>query len=87
MVLDGKGDQQFLTESYAKDRRKALKDRTKFKAADLENLGITELQGQGMTNADSYTVEQYPYPMDPTIRKKKDVDIRKVDPTIGEMND
>lgn len=87
MTLDGRGDQQILTKKYLKNRQKALKDRTKFDDDELTELEITPLQGQGMTNEDSFIVEQNPYPMDPTIRKKKKVDIRTVDPTIGEMGD
>jgi hypothetical protein len=86
-MLDGKGKQAFLTKKHLKYRQRALKDRTRYNDAKLAELELTPLQGQGMTNSDSYTVKQNPYPMDPTIRKKKDVDIREVDPTIGETSD
>jgi len=87
MVLDGLGDQNILTKKYNEDRNKALYDRTKYTAEELADLEINSLQGDGKRDPDSYTIEQFPYPMDPTIRKKKDIDIRAVDPSIGEMSD
>jgi hypothetical protein len=87
MVLDGLGDQQFLTKKYNDDRNKALYDRTKFTNAELTNLELNSLQGDGKRDPDSYTIEQFPYPMDPSIRRKKDIDIRVVDPSIGEQSD
>lgn len=84
-MLDGRGDQQFLTQKHEKNRRKALLDRTKFSDDELEELEVSFPQGGGMTRDDVYTVDQYLYPMDSTIRKRKSVDLREVDPSIGDV--
>jgi len=86
MVLDGKGNQKILTKSYHEDRDKALYDRSKFTDTERANLEITQFQGTDR-DPDLHTIEQYPYPMDPTIKKKKNINIRKTDPTIGELSD
>ena len=84
-MLTGKGDTYWMTNSYQKDRNKALLDRSKFNDAQLALLDITDdTKGTGETDDDNFTVKQFPYPQDTSIRSRKDVDLREVDPRIGD---
>ena len=88
-MLAGKGDQYYLTESYESDRQKALKDRTKYSDTLLDEVDVLDdtTLGDGKTNEDSYEIKQFPFPVDGSVRGKKTVDLRKVDPRRGEMSD
>jgi len=86
-MLHGYGNQKFLKKSYLEDRRKALLDRSKYNEEDLEELEIIEDEGSGRTNPTNTIIKQFPYPVDSTVRSKQKVDIRKIDPTLGEMSD
>ena len=89
-MLHGKGgawddtSQVFLTKKCLKKRQKGLLDSTKLTDTEKAIYEISGADGTGMTNSDTYIVKQFPYPTDATIRKKKDIDIRKVDPRIGD---
>ena len=83
-MLHGKGDQLWMTNDYEDERKKALEDRTKYTDTELAELEATGIAcGGGATNDDTYIVEQSPYPTNTSIRQKKDIDIRDVDPSIG----
>ena len=93
-MLHGKGignysenDQSWMTDKYQKKRVKGLEDREKLSASELLTYEISGAQGGGRTITSTYEVKQFPFPVDTTIRRKKTIDIRKVDPRIGEMSD
>ena len=82
-MLHGYGKQKFLRKSYSEDRQRALEDRTRYTEAELEDLEVTESgEGSGRTNSDTYTIYQFPYPIDSSIRSKKQIDLRSR-PEIG----
>lgn len=80
----GYGKSQFLKKSYLEDRRKALKDKTKYTEEELDkrHLDIGVGEGGGRTNPNTYEIWQYPGSMDASVRKKKKVDLRD-SPIIG----
>ena len=80
-MLNGKGDQKFLTKEYEEDRQKALEDRTRFTDAELEELEITADQGRGRTDYRKYQMLMW-IPLNPAVRKKKRIDLRER-PQIG----
>jgi len=87
-MLDGNSSgQKFLRKSFENDRRKALKDRSKYTDSQLEYWGVYFPQGGGATNPDTWTIWQFPYPQDQSIRSKKKIDIRKYVNKLGEMSD
>jgi len=87
-MLHGKGkDQRFLTESYSEDRNKAITDHTGYTDAELAELEVTLADGGRKTDPETYRIYQFPFPVDQTVRSRKKIDIRKVDPRIGEMSD
>jgi hypothetical protein len=88
-MLHGKGDQYWMTEEYEKDRRKALKDRSKYSDTQLDKVDLLDKPhlGGGRTDPDNWEVWQFPFPMDQSIRRRQKVDIRKVDPAIGDKDD
>ena len=71
----------FLTKEFEEDRQRALEDRTRYTDAELDTLGITATQGGGETNDDSYEIKTFPFPLAESHDK---IDIRKVDPRIGD---
>lgn len=83
-MLTGMGtNERFLKESYLKDRRKALEDKTKYTDEELREREVTQPgQGGGRTNPDTYEIWQDPVVYDPSIRSKKKIDIRDL-PWIG----
>jgi len=83
-MLTGKGDQYWMTKKYESKRQRALEDRTRYDSAELENLDIESYQGTGETDDDNFTVDTYPFPIDKSIRGTREVDLRKVDPRIGD---
>lgn len=86
-MLHGYGDQKFLKKSYAEDRQKALDDRTRFTDDELTELEIGATDGTGRTRRDITEIYQFPFPTDTTIRPRRKINIKDVDPTIGEMSD
>jgi len=93
-MLHGKGagnysgkDQSWLTRSYESNRIKGLNDESKLTDSEKLIYEISGAQGGGRTNSDTYEIKQFPFPTNPSIRRKQKVDIRKVDPRIGEMSD
>jgi len=85
-ILNGKGDQFWLTETYEKKRHKALEDRSKFTDAQLELVDVDvddKSIGGGRTNDDTYEFNQFPFPVDTSIRKREKLDLRDVDPKMG----
>lgn len=84
---DGAQDQGFLTESYHKKRCKGLKDKDKLSADEKIKYGIVGSDGGGRTDEGTYQIEQFPFPIDQTIRRAETLDIRKVKPELGEMSD
>jgi len=85
MTLHGKGDQYWCTEDYEEKRRKALKDRSKYNDDRLEKVDLNDKPslGGGKTDDDTYTIKQFPYPQDQSIRRRKKVDLREVDKRTG----
>lgn len=81
------GDQSFLMKKWNKDRQKGMEDKSKLDANEISLYEISGSEGGGRTLNSTYEVKQFPFPTDPSIRKKQTVDIRKVDPKIGEMSD
>jgi len=86
-MLHGYGDQQFLKKSYEEDRQKALLDNSLFTTTELNNLGVSGSKGGGETDVTKTEIWQFPFPIDSSVRPRKKVNIRDVDPTIGEMSD
>ena len=93
-ILHGKGtgnysdaSQSWLTKKYEDKRKKGLTDKTKLTTDELNLYEISGADGTGRTNCETYQVEQFPFPTDPTIRKKITVDMRKVDKKIGDPDD
>jgi len=84
-MLHGKGSQYWMTSEYQEKRRKALEDRSKYSDITLDDLDVLDDDrlGGGKTDNDSYEIKQFPYPLDSTIKSKKTIDIRKVDPRVG----
>jgi len=87
IILHGKGNQAFFTDSFETKRRKGLEDKNKLTDEEKSIYEISGSDGGGRTNPSTYEIKQFPFPVNPTIRKRKTVDIRKVDPRIGEMSD
>ena len=85
-MLTGKGNQYWLTNKYEDKRRKAMVDRTKYSDATLDEVDVLDYLelGGGENNPDTFEIKQFPYPIDQSIRSKKTVDIRDVDPKIGD---
>ena len=88
-MLHGKGDQYWITESYEDDRRKALKNRNKYDDELLEEVDVYDdtTLGDGKTNPDSYEIEQFPFPVNQSVKSREKVDLRAVDPRRGEQSD
>jgi len=86
-MLHGKGNQAILTKTRESERQDALLDRTGLTAQEILTLELTDSQGRGRTNPDTYTIKQNPFPIDTTIKQKETLDIRKVLPELGEMTD
>ena len=82
-MLHGKGPQYWMTKKYERLRRNALEDRTRYTDSELTELEIDEFDGRGKTDVDTYTVKQDPFPVDASIRSKKNIDIRRAHPEIG----
>lgn len=83
----GYGLRKFLKKSYLEDRQKALEDRTKFTAEELDrrNLDVNRPgEGGGRTNPDTYKIDQDGFPIDQSVRKrKKNLDIREILKKLG----
>ena len=77
------GSQSFLTKKFEEKRQKGLEDRTLLTAQEILKYEISGSQGRGRTNDDTYQFDQFPFPMDPSIRKKQKVDARVVFPQGG----
>ena len=93
-MLHGKGvgnystnDQSFLTESYSNTRKKGLRDRDKLTLSERNFYEISGAQGGGRTEPGELIIKQFPFPTDPTIKRKEYVDLRKIKPELGEMSD
>ena len=84
-MLTGTGSQAWMTAKYQEKREKALKDRTKYSDERLEEVDILDkpAHGGGRTNDDIYEIDQFPFPLDQSIRSRKKIDIRKEDPRVG----
>jgi len=89
-MLHGKGrgnygpnDQSWMTNSFEEKRKKGLLDRDKLTSSERTKYEISGAQGGGRTNPDTYEIKQFPFPE----TGKKTIDIRKVDPRIGEQSD
>ena len=84
-MLNGKGSQYWLTNEYEDKRKKALEDRTKFSDETLDELDVLDdiTLGGGKTDSDTYIIQQFPYPLDSSIRGKKNIDIRDADKRVG----
>lgn len=86
-MLHGKGNQAILTKTREEDRQEALEDKTGLTADEIITLEITGSQGGGRTSSDSFVLQQFPFPVDSTIKQKQKLDVRKVRPELGEMSD
>ena len=86
-LLHGKGNQAILTKKRESERQSALLDRTGLTADEILTLELTESQGRGRTNPDTYNIKQFPFPTDSSIKPKETIDIRRVRPELGEMSD
>ena len=85
MTLNGLGNQYWMTLDYEETRVKALEDRSKYDTETLELVDVYDdvSLGGGETDDDSYKIKQFPYPVNSTIRRRKTIDLRDVDPSIG----
>ena len=93
-MLHGKGvgnytenDQRILTASYEEGRKRGMYDKDLLTTAERNFYEISGNEGGGMTNYHTYEMKQFPFPTDPKIRNKRIIDIRAVDPSIGERSD
>jgi len=84
-MLYGKGSQYWMTSDYEDKRRKALVDRSKYSNTVLEDADVLNdiRLGGGTTDDDSYEIKQFPFPLDPSIKSRKTLDLRKEDPRTG----
>ena len=82
-MLNGRGEQNWMTKTFEIKRLKALQDRTLYTDAELTELGLTENQGQGKYDVDTWAVVQNPFPVNTSVRKKIEIDVRKSRPQIG----
>lgn len=84
-MLHGKGSQYWMTSDYEEKRKKALEDRSKYGSDTLDDLDVLDDDrlGGGKTDADSYEIKQFPYPLNQSIKSRSDIDIRRVDPRVG----
>lgn len=80
IMLHGKGDQYWMTKRYEQKRLKALEWRFRFSDEQLEDYDVEEPLGDGRYYYRVWRRKQMPFP----YRNKKYVDIRKVDPRIGD---
>ena len=74
-------DENFLTKKHTKKRNKGLLDYTKLTEAERTEYEISGDDGGGESNPDTYRMKQYPFPIDSTIRRKKNVYITD-DPVV-----
>ncbi len=81
------GSQSWLTKKYQAKRRKGLLDRTKLTNDEILEYEISGSQGRGATNSDTFQIKQFPFPTDQSIRRRKTIDMRKVDKKIGDQED
>jgi len=84
IAADEENDQGFLTKKHLKKRQKGLLDRTKLTAEELERYHIEDTDGLGRTDLEIYEVSQYPFPIDPSIKKREKVNLATVKPGQGE---
>lgn len=82
MVICSQNEGKLLYGKYARDRQRALEDRTRFDSDELTWLDIGTYDGTGRTNDITYEV-----PIDPTDPRShpttKKYDIR-TKPTVGD---
>ena len=88
-MLHGKGDQYWMTNTYEDDRNKVMLDRTKYDNDKLTEVDLLDKPqyGGGRTNPDTWEIWQYPFPMDTSIRQRKKVNIKNLDPAVGDGSD
>jgi hypothetical protein len=84
ILLHGKGLQDILTESFEDNRRKVLKDRSKYTDEQIEEVRLDDkhAHGGGITDNKSFIIKQFPYPINQSIKRKDKVDVRE-DPRTG----
>lgn len=82
-MLSGFGNQEWMKKKFEDKRVKVLEDRTKYDDEDRERYDCESIElGGGKTIDDTYEYEQFPYPIEASIRTKKDLDIRD-NPKVG----
>ena len=86
-MLHGKGKQRYISKSYEEDRKKGLSDRTKIDSSLHDWYGINVGDGGGRTDINEPRIKQFPFPTDPSIKSRKRLNIRKIDPKLGEQSD
>lgn len=71
------GSEPWLHRVFEDDRCEALKDASRFTDAELEELGVTRIQGGGVNNPNTYQIDSSP--VDPDADTTADaVDIRQI---------
>ena len=81
-MLTGKGDERILSSKFERKRRRGMEDSSKIDDDLLDWYQISGNLGGGRTNPDTYTIKQFPFPVDKSIRSAKKIDYRKL-PEIG----
>lgn len=76
MVLSSRGSGKYLSGKYARDRNKAMRDKTGFDADELEYLEITGTDGTAVHQDRTYEIDTEPVDFN-TPRRTEKVDIRK----------
>jgi len=84
IAADEDNDQGFLTKTYLKKRRKGKLDRTNLTSDELTRYHIEDDEGLGRTDLTIYEVNQYPFPINSSVKKREKVNLVLVKPGRGE---
>jgi len=73
-MLTGKDEEDnFLGKKFEKKRNKGLEDKSKLTSIEVTFYEIEGDEGGGRTNPDTFKIKQHPFPIDSSIRRKKNV--------------
>ncbi len=78
---------KLLSKRYAKNRNRAVRDKTEYSVAQQEYLDIKGIEGTGYFQHETYEQDTQPIgstPINPVLEKKK-IDIRKLPQTGGSI--
>jgi hypothetical protein len=74
-----------MTKKYDDKRQKAMENRERYDEETLKKIDMDDkpAMGGGDTDPDNWTVDQFPYPVDQSIKRREKVNLKVVDPRIG----